>query len=443
MMARSSDVLFSQSNIEPLFPLDTQALSEIEPEEISWLWRGRIARGKVTMIVGDPGDGKSYLTLAIAGAVSRGIALPDSDPAPPAHCLLWNGEDGVADTIRKRAERVGSNLERLVIIHGAKDGEGARIPFGLKHLPDLYAEIERRGNVELVVIDPIGALLGGIDAHKDAEVRSTLQPLADLARETGAAVAVVAHLNKATAQRALYRVGGSIGFVGLARSVLLVARDHETGRRAVAQVKSNLAQQVPPIEFRIDDDGLWWSGIAEDLTSDRLLADPSDVSARDEAKRSILEALAEGQLSAKDLERVTRDSGVSRRTYERARSELKRDGKIKSGRHGYQGGVCWQLASQHTPSYAPYVQKVAKNGKVGEQCDSYSANAIHTPPLELLTSPEKLIQRQFCGVSRARASELSLHGKLCRICKRVDVGYDCGDGTFVCAECSVEGTDGD
>lgn len=344
------------ADVAPLYPLELVTLGDIEPEEIRWLWRGRIARGKLTLVVGDPGDGKSYLSLAIAAQVSHGKPLPDSDePTSPADVILWNGEDGLADTIRVRAERVGADLHRLHVIEGATGTNGARVPFGLHHLADLYAELKRRADVELVVIDPIGALLAGVDAHKDAEVRSALQPLNDLARESGVAILVVAHLNKATAQRALYRVGGSIGFVGLARSVLLVAREHETGRRAVAQIKSNLAEQVSPVEFSIDDRGLWLGGVAEDLSSDRLLAPPmaaAESSAFADAKRAILEALQDGggELAARDLDRTVRAAGVAQRTCERARAALARDGKINRVRNGFQGEVRWRIAHGDGPT---------------------------------------------------------------------------------------------
>lgn len=335
--------------------LDCATLADVEPEAIDWLWRGRIARGKVTMLVGDPGDGKSYLSLAIASAVSRGDALPDGEKAAPADCLLWNGEDGLEDTIRVRAERVGADLQRVHVIRGKLDAEGHREPFGLHHVLELREEIERRGNVALVVVDPIGALLGGVDAHRDAEVRSALQPLADVALETGVALCVVAHLNKSSANRSIYRVGGSIGFVGLARSVLLVAIDQDSGRRAVVQMKSNIAEQAAPVEFRIDDDGLWWMGLADELNADRLLApamDGNERSARDEARAAILEAIndAGGDILGKELDRIITDAGVTRKTYERARAALVRDRKIeRRGGNRYQRDLRWATLGHDGP----------------------------------------------------------------------------------------------
>lgn len=200
-------------------------------------------------------------------------ALPDDgDPPARSQVLLWNGEDGIEDTIRVRAESVGVALERLHVIRGTIDGEGRREPFCLTDVARLAETIARVGDVSLVVVDPIAALLGGIDTHRDAEVRAALQPLVDLARDTRVAVLGVLHLRKSEAQRALYRVGGSIGFVGLARSVLLAAVDPESGRRAIAPLKANLSAQASPIEYRIDEEGrFWWGAIADDLDAEHLL----------------------------------------------------------------------------------------------------------------------------------------------------------------------------
>jgi len=324
-------------------------LADIEPEKVEWLWRGRVPRGKVTLIAGDPGGGKSFVTLAIAAAVTTGRALPD-DPAThePGSVLLWNGEDGIADTIRVRAETCGVNLGLLHAIEGVLDEDGRTCSFNLRALHHLETEVKRRGDVRLVVIDPLSALLAGVDTHRDADVRSQLQPLADFARSNSVAVVCVLHLRKSEAQRAVYRVGGSIGFVGLARSVLLVASDNETGRRAIAQMKPNLSGPVDPVEFDIDAEGFfWWRSCAPELTPERLLSAPQpgeDASAFQEAEDIIREALSEGELLATELERRARSYGVSQKTFERARARL-RGVEIERLGGGKYGPVRWRLKS--------------------------------------------------------------------------------------------------
>ena len=177
----------------------------------------------------------------------------------------------------------------------------------------------------MVVVDPIAALLGGIDTHRDAEVRAALQPLVDLARDTRVAVLGVLHLRKSEAQRALYRVGGSIGFVGLARSVLLAAVDPESGRRAIAPLKANLSAQASPIEYRIDEEGrFWWGAIADDLDAEHLLR--SLKAERGESKREaetfFREALANGDRPAREVMAEALNAGISRETAKRARKAL-------------------------------------------------------------------------------------------------------------------------
>lgn len=399
--------------------LDCATLADVEPEAIDWLWRGRIARGKVTMLVGDPGDGKSYLSLAIASAVSRGDALPDGEKAAPADCLLWNGEDGLEDTIRVRAERVGASLQRVHVIRGKLDAEGRREPFGLHHALELREEIERRGNIALVVIDPVGALLGGVDAHRDAEVRSALQPLADIAHETGIALCVVAHLNKSSANRSIYRVGGSIGFVGLARSVLLVAKDQDSGRRAVVQMKSNIAEQAAPVEFRIDDDGLWWMGLADELNADRLLApamDGNERSARDEARAAILEAIndAGGDILGKELDRIITDAGVTRKTYERARADLVRDRKIeRRGGNRYQRDLHWGTLGHDGPKnkYLAETTTLAETTFDDQPIDGRDYGTLGQNNIVSLNN-NSLAQGSVSTRARARV-------KLCKNCHRL------------------------
>lgn len=325
-------------------------LADIEPEKVEWLWRGRVARGKVTLIVGDPGGGKSFVSLAIAAAVSTGRELPD-DPTTrePGDILLWNAEDGIADTIRVRAETCGVNLSRLHIIEGVFNDSGRTSSFNLAAMSHLEAEVKRRGDVRLVVIDPLSALLAGVDTHRDADVRSQLQPLADFARSNKIAVICILHLKKSDAERALYRVGGSIGFVGLARSVLLVGSDGETGRRAIASIKTNLSAPADPVEFDLDAEGcFWWRSCAPELTAERLLSVPQlgeERTALRDAEEVIREVLSDGEVLAKELERIVRGYGVHQKTLERARARLYDAEQIERLGGGKYGPIRWRLKS--------------------------------------------------------------------------------------------------
>ncbi|MGH7749029.1 MAG: AAA family ATPase, partial [Candidatus Dormibacteria bacterium] len=244
---------------------------------------------------------------------------------------------------------------------------------GLGSLDLLAAELAARPDVAMVVIDPIAALLGGVDAHRDAEIRSALQPLADLAALRRVAVVVVMHLRKSEANRAIYRVGGSIGFVGLARSVLLVARDEESGRRAIVPLKNNLTAEVGPVEFTIDGQGFWWGGVADDLGAERLLgaARPAEErSAMREAQDAIAEILSGGAVLATDLERQTRDLGIASRTMQRARAAMRDAGRIARTGGGVAGPVVWrskQSTDRHDPHSSP-------THMLGDLCGSLAKN---------------------------------------------------------------------
>jgi hypothetical protein len=308
--------------------LDMVPLSMVASEEVTWLWAARIPQGKLTLLVGDPGQGKSYTTLGIAGAITTGQPLPgdESDVTKtPRSVIMWNGEDGIGDTIRPRAEKIGVDLDRLHVIRGMLDEESNPLAFEREDFHRIGKGIEQLGDVAMVVIDPIASLLGDIDTHRDAAVRGALRPFADFAERYHVAVLAVMHLRKDDADRAIYRVGGSIGFTGVARSVLLAAVDPDNGRRAIAPIKGNLSEKALPIEYRIDEEGhFWWVGVAEELTAEHLLRAPSHKrpsASRDEAKAYLLDALANGPRLVSDIE-AGLPSSISDRTYNRARKDL-------------------------------------------------------------------------------------------------------------------------
>jgi hypothetical protein len=330
--------------------LDLVRLSDVEPEKIEWLWQGRIPRSKVTLLVGDPGAGKSFASLAIAAAITQGHALPDdATKRVPSNVLLWNGEDGIEDTIRVRAGALGVALDRLQVIRGTIDDEGRRAPFSLLDVAQLREVIECTRDECIVIVDPVAALLGGIDAFRDNEIRATLQPLVELARDVRVAVLCVLHLNKNEAGRALYRVGGSIGFVGVARSVLLAAVDPEDGRRAIAPLKANLSAPARPIEYRIDGEGRWWWGkVADDLSAEYLLraGRRERAPSRREAEDFLRKTLASGPQPTKTIEKAAKAAGIGPSALARAR---KRWGVVADRVGGLADAGEWVLSLPKAP----------------------------------------------------------------------------------------------
>jgi len=242
----------------PELPSGVLRLAEVAPRAVRWLWPGRVPLGKLTVLDGDPGLGKSTVVLDLAARVSRGAPLPDDslgDLRGAASVVLLCDEDGIADTVRPRLEAAGADLTRVVAVTAVPGPRGLRPP----RLPFDSLAIIRIVNAHaarLLVVDPLMAYLdAAVTAYRDQTVRAALAPLTLLADRAGVAVVVVRHLTKTGAASSLYRGGGSIGIIAAARSGLLVALDpHDpTGqRRVLATTKGNLAQPAPALIYTLE-----------------------------------------------------------------------------------------------------------------------------------------------------------------------------------------------
>ena len=332
-------------------------LSEVEPERIEWLWPGRIPLGKLTVLDGDPGLGKSAMTLDIAARVSAGLELPDGERCEPAGVLLMSAEDGLADTIRPRLDAAGADTKRILALTTKTDQQGAEQMVSIpEDLPLIEREIQRMG-ARLVVVDPLMAFLSGdTNSHKDQDVRRALAPLASLAQRTGAAVLIVRHLNKAGGGNTLYRGGGSIGIIGAARAALVVAEDPEDPeRRILAHNKQNLCKPVASLAFAVETAPnraarIAWRGQSE-LSASQILRPPVDEeekSALSEAKEFLQDELRDGPMAAKQVKKNARDADIAERTLKRAKQEL-RVGSKKEG----DGSWTWSLPSEEAKGGQP------------------------------------------------------------------------------------------
>lgn len=299
-------------------------LADIEPEEVSWLWYPYIPLGKLTILEGDPGIGKTWLALQIAASVSTGNSFPDSaDGIPkerrePANVLYLSAEDGLGDTLRPRLDKAGADVSRVFVLQGwtAKDpetGEESQGSITLQHIPVIRQAIENY-RPALLVIDPLQAYLGaGVDMHRANEVRPVLSGLASLAEEYGVAVLLIRHLGKSQQDRAIYRGLGSIDFSAAARSILLAGQDpQEPGKRALIQIKNSLAAQGPAIGYELRDGQFFWTGLS-DLTAASVLAPEQageEKSALDEAIEWLRDVLSNGPLEKKEIVKLARDAGI-------------------------------------------------------------------------------------------------------------------------------------
>lgn len=318
-------------------------MAAVRAEPVRWLWPGRIPAGKLTVLDGDPGLGKSCVTLDLAARVSTGREMPDGSAGASGGVVLASAEDDPADTVRPRLDAAGANCERVLALRVAEYGTIAQTDV-------LRAAIERVG-AALVVIDPLMAYVGlgrDVNSYRDQDVRAMLAPLAALAAETGAAILLVRHLRKSAADgNPLYRGGGSIGIIGAARSGLLAARDPDDPElRVLAVTKANLAREAPSMGYRlVEADGavaVEWLGQSERRAAE-LLGVPASAEERGDlhdAVEWLCGQLAAGEAAAADLQRAARATGIAERTLWRAKRQLgvaaRRDG-------GRDGKWCWSL----------------------------------------------------------------------------------------------------
>ena len=231
-----------------------QSLVVVTRESLEWLWPGRIPLGKLTLLAGDPGLGKSFVTLDIASRVSRGDAWPDMPllKQTPGDVILLNAEDDLADTIAPRLDKMSADDSRILALEGI-EADGKRRHFSLEaDLPRLEEVLAENEDIRLVVIDPIAAYCGAVDSHKNSDVRGLLAPLAELAGRYRVAIVSVTHLSKSGGTKAVYRAMGSLAFAAAARAVWAITKDSDDPeRRLFLPAKLNLARDPDGLAYRI------------------------------------------------------------------------------------------------------------------------------------------------------------------------------------------------
>lgn len=345
-------------------------LADVQPEQVSWLWPARLPAGKLVVLDGDPGVGKSTVAVAMAAHVSTGKPWPDGAECPVGDVLILSAEDGLADTIRPRLDAAGGNPGRVHALTGVRfldDDQNIRErPVTLADIDVIRAAV-RRDQVRLLVIDVLMAYLpAGTDSHRDQDVRAVLARLAALAEDAACCVLLLRHLNKASGGNPLYRGGGSIGIVGAARSGLIAAVDpDDETRRVLGSTKSNLAPEPESLAYRLTsaDNGcaaVVWEGTtshrATDLVNRR--EDDDERGERDEAVAWLSDYLDShgGEARAGDAIRDAGRDGIAKTTLHRAR---KRAG-VESVKSGLTGGWVWTSGparfhegSEHSRSREP------------------------------------------------------------------------------------------
>jgi putative DNA primase/helicase len=342
------------SQAQPL-RLRTTRADSVTPESVSFLWRPYLPR-KFVVMDGHPGQGKSTLTIEFAARTTTGGPWPDGSLTDPAHVLIANVEDGAADTIVPRLIAANADLAMVHLVDGvAADGDPEDpLPFSLafsKHVADKARDI---GNVGLIVLDPLMAMLPGeTNSYKDSEIRSVLRPWAKLADDLCACVIVVRHLTKGSqGGPALLRGQGSVGVIGAARCGLAVVPapkaegEPDDGARIMTVTKCNVARMPPSLEFRLESSQneharIVWGG-ESGLSADELFANPSsddvdDMGEVGDALRALFGDRLE--IASKEADEVLRNRfGID---HNRAKAKIRRSLGIETKKSGFSGGWIW------------------------------------------------------------------------------------------------------
>lgn len=347
MLDQAKAVIANSDPTEPIAIL--RRLNEITREELEWLWPGRIPIGKLTLLAGDPGLGKSFVTLDLAARVSRGDAWPDLPlvKQKPGGVVLMNCEDDAGDTIAPRLDKAGADDKRIVLLEGVRQLDRRR-QFSLESdLPRLEDVLGQFTTTRLVVIDPIAAYCGNIDSHKNSDVRGMLAPLAELAGRHRIAILAVTHLSKSGGAKAVYRAMGSLAFAAAARAVWAIVKDsNDPDRRLFLPAKLNLARDPDGLAYRIDDARVVWEYDPVQMHADEAFLmefaekNPKPRgSERAEAVEWIREFLANGELPASEVIETGKQYGFSERTLRRAYKEI----GAKPKKESFEGPWLWKL----------------------------------------------------------------------------------------------------
>ena len=294
-------------------------MSDVELTPVEWLWKPYLPFGKLSVLQGNPGEGKTYFAMHLAAACTNGKLLPNMERMEPFNVLYQTAEDGLGDTVKPRLIEAGADLDRVLVI----DDSDVQLTLSDEQIEKAIVE----NNARLVIIDPIQAYLGSdVDMNRANEVRPIFMRLGQVAQRTGCAILLIGHLNKAAGMQSLQRGLGSIDIAAAVRSVMFIGKlKHDPTMRILTHEKSSLAPPGASLAFSLGDEGGFrWVG-EYDITADEMLSgiEPQRETKTQQAKDLICTLLAGGkQVLSEDIDKAALERGIPGRTVRDAKREL-------------------------------------------------------------------------------------------------------------------------
>ena len=327
-------------------------LDKVDRMEIEWLWKPFLPLGKISILRGDPGQGKTSFALALAAMVSNGAVPPKSEEAcKQGDVLIISAEDDINDALAPRLDKLGANEERVHFAHDILRGEP------LTFTSDDFTGLLRFTNPSLLIVDPIQAFLGsGVDGYRANEVRPIMSRLMNLAREHNTAILLIEHLNKNAGGKAIHRGLGSMDFAAAARSVMMIGTNpNNRDEKGVALVKSSYAADGEVLGFRIDEGGLRWDEDSN-IQYHTITGEPrpsgyrpydgsSNEAALHKAVFFLEEVLKHGKRASKEIHVLAEGSNIKEMTLRRAREVLNVNCTEVTG-YGKDRVVYWKLPDE-------------------------------------------------------------------------------------------------
>ena len=294
-------------------------MSDVELTPVEWLWKPYLPFGKLSVLQGNPGEGKTYFAMHLAAACTNGKLLPNMERMEPFNVIYQTAEDGLGDTVKPRLIEAGADLDRVLVI----DDSEVQLTLSDERIEKAIVE----NNARLVIIDPIQAYLGAdVDMNRANEVRPIFMRLGQVAQRTGCAILLIGHLNKAAGMQSLQRGLGSIDIAAAVRSVMFIGKlKHDPTMRILTHEKSSLAPPGASLAFSLGDEGGFrWVG-EYDITADEMLSgiEPQRETKTQQAKDLICTLLAGGkQVFSEDIDKAALERGIPGRTVRDAKREL-------------------------------------------------------------------------------------------------------------------------